>query len=112
MSPTGSGHAEAPSRHAPPNESGVMRPTRSRLPLGFRPAPAGQILSRVALGELNRVLDGLGEIRVHGSPLHLAAQEVGPQELAEGRGVLGKAARPPELAGEAAERIVLEPRDG
>src|SRR5262249_13310103 len=73
-----------------------------------RSAPAGQIDRIVALGEFERLLHRPAEVVFHRLALDVAAQEVGPEEFGKRRGVLGKAAGAPQLAGEATERIVLQ----
>src|SRR5579871_5740225 len=73
-----------------------------------RTAPARQVARLLALGELQRLLEGLVEILFNGRLAEAAAHEVRPQELAEWRGVLGETAHAAQFAGDAAVRIVLE----
>lgn len=65
-----------------------------------RPLPAAT--------ERQPLLQRLGEIVLHRLARDVAAQEIGPQEFAERRRILGETAGPAHLAGKAAERIVLE----
>src|ERR1700692_120829 len=76
-----------------------------------RAAPAGQVICVHALGELQRLLDRMGEISLDGLALHPPAQEVRPQKFAERRGVLGKSPGAPQLACQGAERIVNQTAD-
>src|SRR5215469_39647 len=73
-----------------------------------RSAPARQIDCVLAFGEFQRLIHCACEIIFDELARHLAAQEIGPEELAERRGVLGKAAGPSQFAGQTAERIVLQ----
>src|SRR5499427_9830368 len=79
--------------------------------INVRPAPSGQVARLLALGELHGLFHGLVKIilgeRLADPPSH----EISPQELAERRGVLGETANATQFAGDAAERVVLEPRD-
>src|SRR5215467_12095881 len=97
----GSAAPKTPSANATP---------RSRVGLGA--APARQIFRLFAFRQAQRPLHRGGEICFDRLPLDLAAEKIRPQKLAERGGVLGKAARPPQLAGEATERIVLQLHDG
>ena len=58
--------------------------------------------------ENHRLVDGYRELVVDQRVLEPAAQEIGPQELAEGRGILGVATGASHFTGEAAERVVHE----
>ena len=60
-----------------------------------RPAPSRQVDRVVALGGLQRFLQRLGEMILDHLARDPAAQEIGPEEFAERRGVLGEAAGPP-----------------
>ena len=75
-----------------------------------RAGPAGQIVGIHSLGEPEGVLQGRVEILIHVLALHAATQKIGPEEFAERGGVLGVTAGAAQLSGEAAERIVDEPR--
>src|SRR6266700_4735287 len=81
------------------------QPSASRH-FGRRPAPAGQVVRLLALGQDERLFHRLCEILLDRLSLDAAAQEIGPEKFAERRRLLGKAAGTPELPGEAAERIV------
>src|SRR2546423_8425103 len=83
---------------------------RSRVGLGS--APARQIFRLFASRQAQRLLHRGGEICFYRLPFDLAAEKIRPQKLAEGGSVLGETACPPQLAGEAAERIVLQLHDG
>src|SRR5260370_393165 len=87
-----------------------LRRQRSRVGLGS--APARQILCLFASRQAQRPLHRGGKIRLDRLPFDLAAEKICPQKLAERGGVLGKTARSPQLAGEAAEWIVLQLHDG
>src|SRR5262249_1157972 len=76
-----------------------------------RPAPSRKVVRLLALGQGARLLDPLVEILLDTLAGHPAAKEICPQKFAERRRLLGKAAHPAELAGEAAERIVEEIAD-
>src|SRR5438132_12124086 len=82
-----------------------MRPTNTSI-LRRRAAPAGQILRRLAFCELKRLLHGVGEVVLDGLALDAGTEEIGPQEFAERRRVLGKAAGAAQFAGERAVRVV------
>src|ERR1700685_2355481 len=74
-------------------------------------APARQINRIPAFRERQRFLDRLVEIGFHALARHFSAQEIRPQEFAERCRVLGETAGAPQIAGEAAERGILEARD-
>src|SRR5262249_18215136 len=65
----------------------------------------------IALCELERLLHRLCKIVFDDLARQLASQKICPQEFAERRRVLGKAAGAAQFAGKAAERIVLEVLD-
>jgi hypothetical protein len=77
-----------------------------------RPAPAGQIIGIEALRQFVSLLQRHVEISHDDLSLDPPAQEIGPEKLAERRRVLGVAADAAQLAGKAAERIVLQVGDG
>src|SRR5262249_46226217 len=83
-----------------------------RLRVGLGSAPARQVFRLLAFRQAQRALHGAGKIRLDRLPVELAAEEIRPQELAERGGLLGEAAGPPQLAGEAAEWIILQLHDG
>src|SRR5262249_13389397 len=81
---------------------------RSRV--GLRAAPARQIFRLFASRQAQRPLHRGGKIHFDRLPfylaaekIYLAAEKIRPQKLAERGGILGKTARSPQLAGEAAE---------
>src|SRR5262249_56385304 len=80
--------------------------------VGLGPAPARQISRLFASRQAQPPLHRGGKIGFARLSFDLAAEKTRPQKLAERGGVLGKTARPPQLAGEAAERIVLQLHDG
>src|ERR1700730_13169293 len=83
-----------------------MWPAKSRVCLGS--APARQIFRLFASREPQRSLHGRGEIRFHSLYFDLLAEKIRPQKLAERGRDLRETTRPPQFAGEAAERIVLQ----
>src|SRR5262245_58411170 len=77
-----------------------------------RSAPPRQVIGLLCLGQLHRPLQRLIEVILHRRSSHPTTQEVGPQELAEGRGVLGKTAQSPQLSREAAKGVIDEVGNG
>src|SRR5579862_3735966 len=71
-----------------------------------RAAPAGQIISVLALGQLQRLLQRALEVTLDQFALHAPAQEIRPDEFAERRRVLGVTAGAAQFARQRAERIV------
>src|SRR5262249_4239619 len=88
----------------------VEQSPRSRV--GLRATPARQIFRLFASRQAQRPLRRGGKIPFDRLPFDLAAEKIRPQKLTERGGVLGKTARSPKLAGQAAERIVLQLHDG
>ena len=76
--------------------------------LGHRTTPAGQVIGLFALGELDRVVERGVEVLLDRLPLYSPAQEIGPQEFAERRRVLGEPANPAQFTGQRPEGIVDE----
>src|SRR6266851_1353067 len=64
-----------------------------------RSAPAGQVISILALGKLKRLSQRSVKVRLDDLAFHPPAQEIGPQKFAERRRVLGEAADAPQFAG-------------
>jgi hypothetical protein len=56
--------------------------------------------------QLHGLFQGLVEVFMHQLPFHAATQEIGPEELAERRRVLGEAADATQLTGKATKGIV------
>src|SRR5580704_14371985 len=73
-----------------------------------RSAPSGQVVRLHAFGELQGLLDRMLEVGLHGLALDPSAQEIGPQEFAERRRVLGEPAGTPQFTRQRTERIVDE----
>jgi len=73
-----------------------------------RAAPARQIMGLHTFSQFLRFFDGGAKVVHNTLALHPPAKKVGPQKLAERRRILGEAADPAKLSGEAAERIVFE----
>src|SRR5258707_5154538 len=61
-----------------------------------------------ALGQLQRLGQGSGEVLLDPFALHRTAEEIGPEEFTERRRFFGKASRAPEFSGQAPEGIILE----
>src|SRR5258708_8372582 len=93
-------------RRGPPSANVTPR---SRVGLGA--APARQIFRLFASRQAQCPLHGGGKICFDRLSLDLAAEKIRPQKLAARGGVLGKTARPPQLAAEATERIGLPLQD-
>src|SRR5712675_3102800 len=83
----------------------------SLVVVGHRPAPSGQVARLAALCQPQGLLNGAAEIILDRLALQSAAEEVGPQELAERHRLLGVAAQAPQFAGEAAKRIIAQAGD-
>src|SRR5258708_38854951 len=93
-------------RRGPPSANVTPR---SRVGLGA--GPARQIFRLFASRQAQCPLHGGGKICFDRLSLDLAAEKNRPPKLAEQRGVLGKTARPPQLAGEATEQSVPQHHD-
>ena len=84
---------------------------RARSVARHRAAPARQIVGILALRESQPLLQRGREVVLDPPVLDAAAQEIGPQEFAEWRRVLGIAPGVAQFAGQAAERVVHQLAD-
>src|SRR5579862_6114239 len=94
---------------------GVMRPgsapsgaglTVRRLRVVRRPAPAGQIIRLVALGQAPSLPQCCGKVVFDQLALHTAAQKIGPEKFVERSDILGVAARHAQLPCETAIWVI------
>src|SRR3954470_24589392 len=76
-----------------------------------RSAPTRQIMCVGTARQLGRPFHGVGKFRFDANTSHPPAQEIGPQEFAERRRILGEGAGAPQFPCKAAKWVVLQPEN-